>query len=226
MKPRRLGKRDEPARRDRAEAAVMPARQRFQRHDAPGLQLELRLVDQIKLFALEGLAQFVAQFDRFGLDRFVHVGEPAESIAPGPLGGVHGRIGMGKQCHAVRAVLRIARRADRDRHPQSVFAHHHRLAESTEHLARASSRSRRYPPCRQPPRIRHRPCGPASTCAPQQDCSRSAATAKRLIADIVAQRIVDALETIEIEIDHDERIAVVHTARPASGRFVPGRRVD
>ena len=130
-----LGDRDEHRRAHHAAQRVAPADQRLGRGDLQAGGIDLGLVEELELLALDGLAQFAQQ-----LGAFLHVDddlgiEYRQAGAPALLDRTRRGAGM-RDDHRARAVQRIRRQADRSReheriHPADVVgtgrrSHHRR----------------------------------------------------------------------------------------------------
>ena len=180
-----------------------PAQQRLDAGDLPGRQVHLRLVVQRELVALQRMAQGV--FQRQPLDRLhLHfLGEEAEIVLAVFLGEIHRHVGiLGQRMH-VGAVGREHGDADAGRGVAFVAAQLHRLADRRQQLARDSSMSSRSASVRGSRRIRRRRAAPRyrSRAGPR---SRSGHFHQQGVAGLMAERIVDDLEAVEIDEQHRE----------------------
>ena len=104
--------RNEHGRRNRAAGFVIPAQQRFEADHIAGLDVALRLIDQIEFAAHDGLTQIVLQHPAV-VDFCGHPGlEEAIGGSAFHLGAVERRVGMVQQRFAVVRVIRADRDAD------------------------------------------------------------------------------------------------------------------
>ncbi len=130
-----LGQRDELGRRDEAELGMLPAQQRLDAHELLAVGVQLRLVVQQQLVALQRAAQCRLQL-QLARRALLHAGrEEAPRRLALVLGAVHRRVGVARQDLVVVAVRRIAGDADRHRHAQLVALHHARLGQALQQLA-------------------------------------------------------------------------------------------
>ena len=154
---------------DQAERRVIPADQRLDREDAPGAQVDLRLIDAGRTRdAGDGVAQFLLQ-QEFLVNLGVQLRRiELEIVAADILGAVHRRVGVGEQRSASVAVVGIVRDADAARHaevmarrarparrsPLGSFARSSRnrcpRSWADRRAARRIRRRRAAPPCRSP----------------------------------------------------------------------------
>ena len=107
-----FGERDEEVGADHAAHRMMPAQQRLDAADHVPARVDLRLIVQFELPAIDGLAQVVDEVELVG-HVAVHVRlEQRVRPATGALRGLHGRVGLGQQTAAI-AMIGIDDHADR-----------------------------------------------------------------------------------------------------------------
>ena len=115
ISPQFFRQRDEGSRRHQAAHRMAPADQGLGAADQPGLGIDLRLVVQLELLALERLLQIAFQPAAI-LGVGVHAGfEVLDVVAPVLLDEVHRRIGVRHQRLDAVAILRKQRDADAGR---------------------------------------------------------------------------------------------------------------
>ena len=126
--------RDEGVGRHQAAARVLPAQQRLDPGDAAGGEVDLRLVEEPELAALDPLAQVV--LERQPLERARVHGRRAEleTVAPQLLGAVHGDVGAGQQRLGVAAVGRVEADADAGRDVEAMAVQVHRPRDGGQDL--------------------------------------------------------------------------------------------
>ena len=130
-----FGQRDEVRWGDEA-PLVLPAQQRLGAGDAATGAIELRLVVQAQLVALQGVVELVFKQQGVRRGRGHALAVDLNAVAAIALGLVHGQVGVAHQRDRVRAVLRVERQADAGGHAQLMFANLHRGIEHFVHLGR------------------------------------------------------------------------------------------
>ena len=171
-------------------------------HRAPGLHLDLRLVDEEELVVHQA-APHVGLELQPQLHARVHVGGvEAVGVAAGLLRRVHRGVGLLDQRHRIARVERVHRHADRARERRHLVGQperrEERLAHAREHRHRLERRVRGIEPGQDQHEL---------VAAEPRDGVRLAHRAgqplrdrlQQLVAGIVAERVVDALEVVEIE---------------------------
>ena len=154
-----FGDRDELGRRDRALGLVVPARQGFDRHHAPGIEFDDRLVMHIELIAPDRLTQI--DFQRAALIGFrLHLGGiDMEAIAPRALRLVEGEVGIAQDFVDAFAVLRNEGDADAAAHDDRMAVDRVRGADRFDQARRQRFRAlAQFRPCpaARAPRTRRR----------------------------------------------------------------------
>ena len=121
-----FGERDELDRRNTAEFIAVPAHQRLEAAGAAA-RIDLRLIDDIKFFLLDGAAQGRVERQavaRRGIERFgIELELPLAQL----LGMVHRRVGMAQQRFEIFAIVRIDADADAAIDAHFVAVEHDRL---------------------------------------------------------------------------------------------------
>ena len=194
-----LGRRDELARRHQPAFGMVPAHQGLDADQAPARELQLRLVVQHELAPLQRLAQLAlepAACLRFLVHRRL---EEAELVAAVRLGPVEGELGMLEQRVRIRPVLREQGDADAGRGWISWPSRSNGLATVARILSARATTSAVWRICG---------CTSGEFVATQPGQRVGGAdrggdplgdSAQQLIADGVAQGVVDVLEAVEIE---------------------------
>ncbi len=205
--PRLLGQRDEDGRCNLAELGRVPAQQRLDGGECAVDRIDLRLEHQPKLVARDRVAQ--QQLDLQLLLRAVVqvAGEEIDAVAPARLGLVHRGVGMAHQLVHVGRVVGEHRDADAARDVQ------------LQRLDQARRAQRGQQPLRDLQRLA------AAGHAVQQHHEFVAAEAaddigvadrlaqalrhelEQRVAGLVAERVVDGLEAVEVDEQHRDRLA-------------------
>ncbi len=187
---------------------MLPAHQRLDTRDLLRVQIELRLVMQEELVALQAAAQ--TRLQRHPLERMDVDLLRVELVVVLAvlLGAVHGDVGVFHQGLFVLRFRRIHADADARRHPAFLPLNRHRLDERGEDLARDGRDLFRLGHFLH----QHHELVPAQA---RHHVARahglreaSAHFLQQLVAGLVAERVVDVLEAVEIYEKHCE-IAVV-----------------
>ena len=196
---------------------MVPAQQRLDAGDLPARHIDLGLIVQRKLVALQRAAQ--RGFQRQALDRLRLdlLGEEAEAVLAVFLGEIHRHVGvLGQRLH-VGAVGRIHRDADRGRGVALVAAELQRLAQHRQQLAGDALDLVTFGGFFQDDdefvaaEPRHDVAGTQRVAQPAADFHQ------QHVAGVMAQRIVDDLEAVEIDEQHRKLplIALRGVDRPA-----------
>ncbi len=210
-----LGHRDELRRRDRPELGMVPAQQSFGADQATVLDGDLRLVVQHEFVALDGMAQLISQLQVARRIKLHGLREEAEGVATLILGPIHCGVGVFGQGLHVISVIRIERDADADRGDHLMRFVAERPRNHVEQLAG------------------HLGCAVRVDVREDQDelvpalarhgiflaqCRLQALRHlyQQAVADAVAERVVDALEMVEVEEHHRQVLAVA--LRQAQGK--------
>ena len=210
-----LGDRDEFGRRDHAALRMAPAQQRLAAGDPVVLQVEAGLIINLEAAVDDGLAQVHLQ-DAAGADLGVHVGlEEAMGAAAGGLGGVHRQIGIFQDLVEVGTILRRQRNADRgirgDLMAEAFIGRADRLIDAVDELGdvvRAFDGGL--------------DDGEFVAAEPGHEIGLAHAAAQadgdglqQFVADHVSERVVDALEFVDVDVEHGKL-----PVRRDAGQFV------
>ncbi len=177
---------------------MLPADQRLEPADLAGLQVFLRLVVEQQLVAHDGVAQVVLQLQALQVVR-LQVGLVEAEALLRFLGVVHRHVGRLQQRHGVLAVLGIDRNADAGAQQHLAAEEHERalqvvvdlLGDAAHHLVGAHA-------------IQHDAELVAAEARHQVALAHAAGEAlgdvlQQQVAGLVAQRVVDQLEVVEVE---------------------------
>ncbi len=199
---RPLGPGKELFRQHESPPRVVPADQRLDVDDAAAAQVRQRLVAEVDVAAADSLPQLA--HERQGALAEGALAQRIHGVAPvRPLGVVHRRIGVSRQRRPVVAVLRAERDPDRRGNDQAVSVDHEGRLQRLHDLLRHPNRVRMVPDARKqdselvPAQASDRIHGPER--APQA----RADLLQEDVAGRVSQRVVDLLESVEIQ--HEER---------------------
>ena len=243
-----LGDRQEFGRRDRADAGQVPAQQRFHRADLVAAEVDHGLVDEPQLLLGDRAAQAGLE-RRAARGEFRHRAvEERDGFAARALGVVHREVGVAQQLVDAGAVVGPHRDADRRRDRDLVRVHggrhgefledavrDHRgigarrdLAEVDDELVATLARE-------------HAAVLPARRLALHDavGAAHRGGEARRdvlqqLVADRVAERVVDALEVVEVDEQHGGAVRLARCASQVRGHGraevlavgEPGQRVE
>ena len=204
-----LGDRDELVRQQQAAARMAPADQRLAADEGTVAGAQLRLEVQHELAARQALGQLALEHER-GIRRAGRAGvEELHVGAPARLGQVHRRVGMLDQLARARAVLRVEcdadRRRDRDRPPFGVerrLDRREQLARDVLHVAAVAGIGEQHQEF-VAAEARHQIGGAQAG----GDAQRH--RLQQPVAGQVAERIVDALEVVEVDEQQRQRRAVL-----------------
>ena len=208
-----LGHRDELARCDEPAAlGIVPAQQRLDPDEPPAAR-EDRLVVQLELLGHERAAQ--ARGHRQPLER-VAAGLRVDRPAParGVLGLVHRRVGVRQQRVGVRGFAGAQRDADRGGHLELGAGDHERLREAALDLrggALGGGERVVMQVCQQQQEAVSARAGEQVGGAdrPLQACGEAA---DQLVAGTMAERVVDQLEAVEVDVQQEASSAPVASA--------------
>jgi hypothetical protein len=206
--PGLLGHGHEHGRRDQAAARVAPAQQRLGADQLAGLGVHLRLVVQHEALALDRLAQAVLEVEPLGDDLVHALGVVGVAAAALRLGVVHGGVGVADQDVGVGPVAREQGDADAHAHPVLALADPAGLGERVDDL-RGDPR-RVVLPLDVGQRDQELVAAePRQQVALAQRAEQALADVpQQLVAHGVAQRVVDALEAVEVEEQHGQALLV------------------
>ena len=214
-----LGERNEFHRPDHAAFGMPPPQQRFETADFIAVQVDERLVVQLELAVGETLSEIELE-DAARLDLAIHLGlEEMRGAATFGLGAIESHVGVAQQRVGAVAVAGGKRDADAGADHDLVAAHLVGPADGLDQLRGERARlvgiaERRL----------HDGEFVAAQTRHQIAVAQAAAQAvgdrlQQLVADRVAERIVDALEVVEIEAMHRELVALAaHAAEQLSSR--------
>ena len=221
-----LGQRDELARAEEAARRVLPADQRLEAGDAAEVEVDDRLVVQDQLLVLDRALELLAAVEALdGVDVHV-VGEDRAAVGAGGLGGVHGEVGVAQQVVAGLG----GGDADRGAQVQALALEHDRRGQDVEQASDQGvdvgdvEREDRELVAAQPR---------DGVAVAQGVAQPLAADLQQAVAGGVAERVVDALEVVEVEEGDDggraadERVgdALLEQRAVRAGRSAsPGRR--
>jgi len=205
-----LGDRQELARQHRAELRVLPAQQRLGADHAAAQHVDDRLVAEHELAALERLAQPLLAGDAPDVLGAAGGRPPAgDPVAPGLLGLVHRRVGALQELLGVAAVVREAGDPDagRDRLLRGALDRQ-RLAQQAEHLLGDAQRVLVVDQVGNEDRELVAAQTRAGVALAQAASDALRGEAQQRVARQVAERVVHALEAVEVEEQHGEALAV------------------
>ena len=226
--PALLGDLDEGARHDQPDARTLPADQGLDPHHPTGAQVELRLIVQDKLPALQGQPQGISGVQK-ARQFVVHPRlEEAVGLSPRALGLEEGGIGIAHQRFAMGPVLGI----DRDPHGESgvdlMTGNLERLGQQTGEQALTEGGDGRHRLAGgQSRQDQHEFLGGQAAEAilgPQQPRHPTRHLPQQLIASGMAMGIVDIFEAVQVEIDH--RQSLLLATGTGEGLFQPGQAQD
>ena len=199
-----FGKRNEFARRQHRSVLMAPAQQRLDAGDRAGVQIDLGLVMQQQLVALQRVPE--VRLHREPLDRPGPgvAGEEPETVLAVALDQIHRPVGVPGQGPDVGAVGRIDRHADRGRDVTFVTAELDRLAQRSQQiacnafdvLARCDILQKQDELVAAEPG--HHVASPHA--APQPDADLG----QQPVARVMPEGIVDDLEAVEIDEQHGQ----------------------
>ena len=202
-----------------AVARAMPADERLDPDDGAGLEVDLGLIVEHELAAGDGLAQ--VGLDGLALDRVgVHLGpEELVVVAAGVFRLIHGEIGVAQQGFRIRGIAGEGGDADARGDAQVMPGDAMRRIEREDDLLRAERRIVRMHDVREQYEELVAALPAYRVGAAYAGLQALRHRFQQLIADGVAQRIVDVLESIEIDVEHGDRAA--GAVRPHHGLIEP-----
>src|SRR5690606_26847269 len=205
---RLLGERDEVRRVDEAALREVPAHQRLGAGDPPGLHVVLRLIVQAQLVALEGAPQLALQHQALDRRRAHLARVELVAVAAGFLGPVERGVCVADQVDDVVGVARVERDADAGGHEDLLAMRLEWLADRAQqpvretrglvgelaHVRRARDEDGEL--------VAGEPAGDGAFVELRLDPAGKDLEA--LIADRVTERIVDILETVDVEVEQGD----------------------
>ena len=200
---------------EQAALGVVPAHERLDARDAPVGELDDRLVVQRELAAVERAAQLALGARRSARAPRMRASKSSKPPRPRVLGAVHRRVGVAQQVARRASSLPDERDADarRDEEPRSPATWNGAPARRARaRRARAGSRRRRRPRSRIGELVAAEARDGVAGARPPR-CSAAATSREQLVAGVVAERVVDELEAVEVEEEHARRCAVPRAAR-------------
>ena len=221
-----FGNLDKPPGHQQAQLPMLPAHQRFEAGDGAGLERDDRLVMQYELVALDGAPQRGLDRQALQRPRIHRLAVKGEVVPPFLLRVVHRRVGRLDQAIGAVCVVGIDRDTDARTHDRLVLEQRKGFDKGVEHARRHLRRALGRIELTQhdaelvaaQTRERHR-----VACWRERDAVLAAHTAieavgdraQQLVAHDVAQRVVDALEAVDVEQHHREHLAA--PTRPRQG---------
>ena len=220
--PGALGERDELGGRDVLGALAVPARERLGADDAAGRQLHDRLVGDLEAALLDGALELagerVAAQQRGGLA----VVEDLEVALLLLLGGVHGDVGVAQHLGGGRLAVLAERDAGAGADPQRGGRELERLLErELDALGDAGGALVVAAVEQDRELVAAEPRGQVARA--QAGAQPAGEGHQQLVADLVPEAVVDALEVVEVEEQHDG--AAVGAASAASTCWVNSARL-
>ena len=197
--PAGLGGRDEGTGRDQPALGMVPADQGLDTGEAPGRELELRLVVQHELAPLQSLAQLALE-PAARLRLLVHGRlEQAKAVAALRLGAIKGEVGVLEQYVRVWPVLREQGDADAGGDMHLVAIELERGGERAQDLGRQGRGvgGLRELGLHQRELVAAEPG--QGVAGPDRARDPAGHRAQQLVADRMAERVVDLLEAVEVE---------------------------
>ena len=210
---RLLCRRNETIGTEQSELRMLPAHQRFQTEDLAGIHFDQRLVVEDEFLVHQSPAQPVLHFERF--ERLVVHGRGVEleRIAPGVLRSIHGRVRIADQRLSVGPIDRVHRDADAAGDHELAIVDGDRGAQGLQHfLGDLSSVLNFADDVDQDGELitaesRH------GVFLPHGGAEARCDGPKKLVADGMAKRVVDLLETVDVEEQDRELVAMPHRMR-------------
>ena len=220
-----LGDGDELVRRDRAEGRVVPTEQRLEPGDVEARQVEDRLVLEVELIVGERVPELVRQRSAplgLGPRRPVEDGDPG---FPVPFGLVHGIIGIPDQ-RSRRVGLVADGDADARRDLELVFTDLQRCPQRRHRLL---GQSAGVVECVDARAHEHELVAADATddvVLAQSGPEPTRYGAERLVADRVADPVVDLLELVHVEKGHGDRLPPVWSGQEHLQAFVHAGAIE
>ena len=198
--------------------AAVPAYQRFHADDAPAAQVDLRLVVQIQFLVLQGTAQ-VRLHAQAALGAQFHFGlEHGIAVLALVLGVVHGRVGIARQGGHVLRIEWIQAHADAGADIQLVAFQRERRGQHGKDLARHAGHFRSVVG-RFDDDDEFVAADAADDVGGAQDRHQALGDEfEQLVAAVVAQRIVDHLEVVQVQQQQSHAAVLAVGARQRVGQ--------
>ena len=200
--PELVRERNERSGPDHAVARPVPAGERLERHERPPLEVDDRLVVDTELAALDcpldGEGKLLALADPGVHLRLVR----DEAALAGPLRAVHRDVRVPQQLFRHGDVLAAERDADAGVDRDVVLVDDERLLDRLHEAVGDVLGLLGGGACGAAPRTRRRRAVPARSIGRMQDSTRSGDRDQELVADVVAEAVVDRLEVVEVEEEH------------------------
>ncbi len=215
-----LRERNELRRRHEPALRMLPAHQRLGADHAAVVERQLWLQVEAQLVAVDGLAQFGDQRQRLcagGVDRRV-VGHRPVAAA---LGGVHRHLGADQQGVVIVGVLRPAGDADAGAHVDLVLAERQRQVQRLFDAQRDGVGLLRIGAMQQDAEFVAAESSHDVAVACQRPAQALGDAHQHLVADAVAQHVVDVLEAVQVQ--HDDGDRAPRAARQHLGAGVADR---
>src|SRR5450830_616439 len=197
-----------------AALGVVPAHQRLHAEDLAAAQVDFRQVMQLQFVLFDGLFQVLGNGDP--VDDFLVdlLGMEVVLVAPAVLGAIQRHVGLDQHAVGAFAVLGIGADADAGRNPHFIAFQLVRLHQGLEDLARQGAGLRRVEHFR----LQHRELIAAQASHhvvfPGTGLDASGDFLQQQVAHRMAEGVVDALEVIQVQVEHRER----RGATPGSGK--------
>ena len=199
---------------------MLPAQQCLGANDVAGAQVDLGLVVQHQLVALDGAAQLGFQQQPLHRDGVDLLAVELDAIAPAGLDVLHRHAGVAQQRGVVRAVVREDRDADAGRQVDVLAIDMEGARQGVQHLARhpAGRLGRRDVGHQQRELVAPEPRqeGRVPQALAEQAVAGAGGLAQPLghghqqqVARAVAQGVVDLAEAVEVEVQQRERAVAV-----------------
>jgi hypothetical protein len=203
---------DEFQRRHQAALRMLPAQQGFEAADAAARQVQLGLVVQQEFAALQRLAQLRLELDALGRVLVQRRGIELPGVAAIVLGAVHGGVGALEQLLGAGAVLRIAGDADARRDEQLLALQVEGLGQRFDDAGGEAGGIRRLLVGAGQVGQHHREFV-AAQARHHVVVARAGFQARRglhqqLVADAVAEHVVDVLEAVQVDEHHGRAVPV------------------
>ena len=199
-----FGDRHELGRLDQAPIGMPPADERLGADDGAGLQVHLRLVEQLEFPLVDRAVQ--AGFDRLPFDgAHIQLGlEELVAVPPLVLGMVQRHVGTLQQRLRILAVVGVDADADADGDVELVIGERERPREGCDDLLRAHGRVLGVLQLRQHDH-EFVPALPADRVgAPDAHRDFPPDDSQQLVAEQVSERVVDVFEAIDIQKEHGQ----------------------
>ena len=202
-----LGDRHELAGRDVAVLRVVPAHERLGAHHLARAEVDERHVDEPHLAALERLAEVAAVLEVLGGDQPHRRVEDPDLALAGALRLVHRDVGIAQQAGRAHAGRRHGD-ADAGEHGDVVAGDRHRVAQAVEQSLGDVDRAVDAAAVLEQDRelVAAEAGGGVAGAGGAADAIGDGL--QQLVADGVAERVVDRLEVVEVDEQHDDRVGL------------------